>query len=418
MEPIRMRRITQVFEDQRVENIPETIARELQSIQFDDRVKPGMEIGITVGSRGIQNIQTIIKAVIDQVKSRGARPFLLTAMGSHGGATAEGQRRVLEKYGFTEASMGVPIKATMDVVELGTLQNGLKVYFDKIAYESDGIIAVNRVKVHTGFKSSIESGLHKILAVGLGNHKGASLVHSLGIKGLKNYMVEFANVILRKAPVLCGIGILENAYDETCRISAAGPKDFKSVDMALLQECKKILPKLPVNDVDILIVEEMGKNISGTGMDTNIVGGIIEYDPGEYTPPNIKRILLLDLTDETNGNALGIGRADLITRKVRDKLDLHATYTNTITATFLERAKIPITMGTEKEAFEVALKTIWNLPDTPPRVMIIRNTLKLDEVYVSEPIWEEIKTRADIRAAGDWEALEFDADGCMMLRIK
>jgi len=412
-----MRRITQVFEDRRVENIPETIARELQSIQVDDRVKPGMEIGITVGSRGIRNIQAIIKAVISEVKSRGAKPFLLTAMGSHGGATAEGQRKVLEKYGFTEASMGVPIKATMDVVELGTLQNGLKVYFDKIACESDGIIAVNRVKVHTGFKSSIESGLHKILAVGLGNHKGASLVHALGVKGLTNYMVEFASVILEKAPVLCGIGILENAYDETCRIAAAGPKDFKSVDMALLQECKKILPKLPVEDVDILIVEEMGKNISGTGMDTNIVGGIIEYDLEEYTPPNIKRILLLDLTDETNGNALGIGRADLITRKVRDKLDLHATYTNTITATFLERAKIPITIDTEKEAFEVALKTIWNLPGTSPRVVIIRNTLKLDEVYVSEPIWEEIKTRAGIRPAGDWEALEFDADGCMTLRI-
>jgi hypothetical protein len=417
MEPIRMRKITQVFEDQKVENIPETIARELQSIQFTDRVRPGMAIGITVGSRGIRNIQTIIKAVIDQVKSRGANPFLLTAMGSHGGATAEGQRKVLEKYGFTEASMGVPIKATMDVVELGTLENGLTVYFDKIAYESDGIIAVNRVKVHTGFKSGIESGLHKILAVGLGNHKGASLVHALGVKGLKNYMVEFANVILEKAPVLCGIGILENAYDETYRITAAGPKDFKSVDMALLQECKEILPKLPVEDVDILIVEEMGKNISGTGMDTNIVGGIIEYDPDEYTPPNIKRILLLDLTDETNGNALGIGRADLITKKVGDKLDLHATYTNTITATFLERAKIPITIDTEKEAFEVALKTIWNLPGTAPRVVIIRNTLKLDEVYVSEPIWEEIKTRSDIRPAGDWEALEFDADGCLTLRI-
>lgn len=417
MEPIKMRKIQQIFDNKKIDDIPAAVKQALQPIAFDTMVKPGMEIGITVGSRGIQNIQSIIRAVIDEVKARGGKPFLLTAMGSHGGATAEGQRKVLEKYGFTEETMGVPIKATMDVVELGTLENGLKVYFDKIAYESDGIIVVNRVKVHTGFKSDIESGLHKILAVGLGNHKGASLVHALGVKGLKDYMVEFAGMILEKAPILCGIGILENAYDETYRLDAAGPKDFKSVDMEMLRTCKEILPKLPVEDVDVLIVEEMGKNISGTGMDTNIVGGILEYDLDEYTPPNIKRIILLDLTDETNGNALGIGRADLITKKVRDKLDLHATYTNTITATFLERAKIPITIDTEKEAFEVALKTIWNLPGTPPRVVIIRNTLKLDEAYVSEPIWEEIKTRSDIKPAGDWVAMAFDADGCLKLKV-
>ncbi len=417
MEPIRMRKIAQVFENHKVDNIPETIAREMGKIDFDHLVTPGMEIGITVGSRGIQNIQTIIRSVIEEVRSRGGKPFILTAMGSHGGATAEGQRKVLEKYGFTQESMGVAIKATMDVVELGTLDKGLKVYFDKIAYESDGIIAVNRVKVHTGFKSTIESGLHKMLAVGLGNHKGASLVHALGVKGLRDYMVEFAGVILEKAPLLCGIGILENAYDETCRITAAAPKDFKTVDMGLLRECKEILPKLPVDNIDVLIVQEMGKNISGTGMDTNIVGGILEYDPAEYTPPNIKRILLLDLTDETNGNALGIGRADLITKKVRDKLDLHATYTNTITATFLERAKIPMTLDTEKAAFDVALKTIWNLPGTSPRVVLIRNTLKLDEAYVSEPIWEEIKTRSDIRPLGDWEPIEFDDEGSLTLGI-
>ncbi|MBW1961454.1 MAG: DUF2088 domain-containing protein [Deltaproteobacteria bacterium] len=417
MQPIQMRRINQVFEDKKIEDIPGTIVSELQSINFDSMVKPGMQIGITVGSRGIRNIQTIIRTIIEEVKKRGAKPFIITAMGSHGGATAEGQRKVLEKYGFTEASMGVPIKATMDVVELGTLDNGLTVYFDKIAYESDGIIAVNRVKVHTGFKSNIESGLHKILAVGLGNHKGASLVHALGVKGLKDYMVEFADVILNKAPILCGIGILENAYDETYRIVAAAPDDFKKVDTELLRECKAILPHLPVRHIDILIVQEMGKNISGTGMDTNIVGGILEYDPEEYTPPQIKRIIVLDLTDETAGNALGIGRADLITRRVYDRLDLNATYTNTITATFLERAKIPIVMDTEKEAFEVALKTIWNLPGTTPRVMIIKNTLRLDELYVSEPIWEEIDDRPNVKATGDWIPLTFDSNEQLQLKL-
>ena len=417
MEPIRMRRIKQVFEDQKIENIPAVISGELRRIGIDEKIKPGMQIGITVGSRGIRNLQTIIKTVIHEVRKRGGDPFIVTAMGSHGGATAEGQRKVLEKYGFTEETMGVPIKATMDVVELGTLENGLKVYFDRIANEADGIIAVNRVKVHTGFKSTIESGLYKMLAVGLGNHQGATLVHALGVKGLKDYMVEFADIILEKAPIMCGIGILENAYDETYRISAAVPQDFKKVDMALLKECKEIFPKLPVLDVDILVVQEMGKNISGTGMDTNIVGGILSYDPGEYTPPNIKRIIVLDLTDETNGNALGIGMADLITKRVYDKLDLKDTYTNTITATFLERAKIPIFADTEQQALDIALNTIWNLPGTAPRVMLIRNTLKLDELYVSEPIWEDIRDRSDIMPAGEWESMAFDNNGRLTLKI-
>ena len=417
MEPIRMRKIRQIFEDKKIENIPEVIARELKRIGMDEKIKPGMKIGITVGSRGIRNLNTIIQSVIQEVEQRGGVPFILTSMGSHGGATAEGQIKVLEKFGITEEGMGVPVKAGMDVVELGTLDNGLKVYFDKIAFESDGIIAVNRIKVHTAFKARIESGLHKILSVGLGNHKGASLVHSLGVMGLKDYMVEFAAVILQKAPILCGIGILENAYDETCRIMGAAPEDFDKVDSELLGECKKILPKLPVRDMDILIVQEMGKNISGTGMDTNIVGGVIGYDPDEYTPPNIKRIILLDLTPETGGNALGVGSADLITKKVHDKIDLKSTYTNTATATFLERAKIPMVMDTEKDALDLAVKTIWNLPGTIPRIVIIRNTLKLDELYVSEPVWEDIRDRIDIEATGDWETIGFNDSGELTLAV-
>ena len=417
MKPIRMKRVQQIFKDKKIENIPEVISQELMRIGIDEKVKPGMNIGITVGSRGIQNLQTIVQAVIHKVKQKGGIPYILTSMGSHGGATAEGQIKVLEKYGITEKSMGVPIKATMDVVELGTLDNGLKVYFDRFAFESDGIIAVNRIKVHTAFKARIESGLHKMLSVGLGNHKGASLVHSLGVKGLKDYMVELASVILQKTPILCGIGILENAYDETYRIMGAAPEEFDKVDSELLRECKKILPKLPVQEMDILIVQEMGKNISGTGMDTNIVGGIIDYDPNEYTPPNIKRIVLHDLTPETGGNALGVGSADLITKKVYDKIDLKSTYTNTATATFLERAKIPMIMDTEKDAFDLSVKTIWNLPDTIPRILIIRNTLKLDELYVSEPVWEDIKDRTDIQAIGDWEPMVFDDSGELTIAV-
>lgn len=417
MEEIRMRRIMQIFEQKKIENIPQEISTQLEEIRLSERIKPGMQIGITIGSRGIKNIPLIIKCVIEEVKKRRGVPFILTAMGSHGGATAEGQRKVLENYGVTEKTMGVPIKSSMDVVELGRLKNGLPVYFDKVAFESEGIVVVNRIKVHTAFKSAIESGLCKMLAVGLGNHEGASLVHHLGVKGLRDYMVDFAKVILEKAPVLCGLGILENAYDDTYRLTAAVSEDFERVDMELLKECKRIMPALPVSDIDILIVEQIGKNISGTGMDTNIVGGIREYREGEYDPPKIKKIIVLDLTKETEGNALGIGLADLITRKLHNRIDFGATYENTITTTFLERAKIPIVCKTEEEAFQIALKTIWNLPGTEPRMMIIRNTLKLDELYVSENIWEEISNRSDMRPCGDWEKLRFDHQGDLMLRV-
>ena len=417
MEQIMMRRIIQIFEKNRLDNIPEEISEQFEKIRLSERIKPGMQIGITVGSRGIANIPLIIKCMIEEVKKRGGIPFILVAMGSHGGATAEGQKKILENYGMTEKTMGVPIKSSMDVVELGRLKNGLPVYFDKVAFEADGIIVVNRIKPHTAFKSLIESGLCKMLSVGLGNHEGASLVHYLGVKGLRDHMIDFARVILEKVPVLCGLGILENAYDDTYRLTAAVPEDFERVDTELLKECKRIMPALPVSDIDILIVEEIGKNISGTGMDTNIVGGIKEYREGEYDPPKIKKIIVLDLTKEADGNALGFGVADLATRKLYEKIDFVATYENTITTTFLERAKIPIVCKTEEEAFQIAMKTIWNLPGTKPRIMIIRHTLKLDEVYVSENIWEDISHRSNIKPSGDWEELHFDQNGNLMLRV-
>lgn len=417
MEAIKMRRIRQVFEKKRIGSIPEKISQEFERINLSQKIRPGMQIGVTVGSRGINNIQLIIKSIVEEVKKRKGVPFILPAMGSHGGATAQGQNKVLANYGITEESMGVPIKSSMDVVELGCLENGLPVYFDRFAFEADGIIVVNRVKVHTAFKSSIESGLHKMVSVGLGNHQGATLVHQLGVKGLKDYMVEFAKVILQKAPIICGLGVLENAYDEICALTACMPGDFQKVDKELLKECKRMLPVLPVSELDIFIVKEMGKNISGTGMDTNVVGGIKGYTDGEYIPPEIKRIIVLDLTKETQGNALGIGLADLTTRKVYEKINLNATYSNTITTTFLDRAKIPIVCNTEEEAFNTAMRTIWNLPDANPRIIVIQNTLKLDQLYVSESIWEEIRSRKNIKALGDWERLSFDSHGNLLLEF-
>jgi len=415
IEEIKMYRILQTFDKNKLKNIPEMIAQEFQSIHLDQQIKPGMKIGITVGSRGIDNLQLIIKTVIEEVKKRKGRPFILPAMGSHGNASIEGQKQVLKSYGITEESMGVPIQATMDVVELGRLKNGLPVYFDKYAFQADGIIVVNRVKVHTVFKAKIESGLHKMLAVGLGNHQGATSMHCLGPKYIPDNVVNAAKIILKKVPILCGLGILENAYDEVKKIVAVLPGDFMKVEQELLKECKDIALTLPVKDIDVLIVEEMGKDISGAGLDTNVVGGVKAYVKGDYDPPKIDKMVVLDLTKPSHGNAIGISIADIITKRLYDKIDFDATYKNVITCGYLDRAKIPVVLKTDKEAIEVALKTIFKLPGTEPRVILIRSTLKLDEMFVSENIWEKIKN--NISTIGNWEKLAFNDIGKLTLRV-
>ena len=417
MEKIILRRISQVFENKKINNVSEKIIQELGRIKFNEKIKPGMQIAITVGSRGIDSLELIIKTVIQEVKKYGASPFIIAAMGSHGGATVEGQLKILKSYGITEEKMGAPVQASDEVIKLGKLKNGLPVFFNKIAYSADGIIAVNRIKVHTAFKSDIESGLCKMLAVGLGGHKGASLVHSLGVKGLSSYMVEFAEVILQKAPILCGIGILENGYDKTYKLKAVDSYDFKKLDKTLLMECKKVLPRLPVLDIDLLVVKEIGKNISGTGMDTNIVGGITEFSQNNFSPPKIKGIVLLDLTPESHGNAHGVGLATAITKKLYDKIDFQTTYTNSITSGFLNKSRIPMVFSTEKEAFNTCLGVLGNLPTLKPRIIIIKNTLKLDEMYVSESVWEEIKGRNNISSLDSWEELKFKGKGNFNLKI-
>ena len=414
---INMFHIEQIFDKNRLDNIPKVITREFKRIDLIQRIKPGMQIGITVGSRGIKNITLIIKSIIQEVKQRGGIPFILPAMGSHGNANTEGQKKILESYGITEESTGVPIKATMEVVKLAILKNGLPVYFNKYAFQADGVIVVNRVKVHTVFKAKIESGLHKMLAVGLGNHKGASFVHSLGPENISRYVEEFGQLILKKAPILCGVGILENAYDETKKIVAASPEDFLKVDQELLKECKDIMPTLPIKDIDVLIVQEMGKDISGAGIDTNIVGGVKAYVKGEYNPPKINKMVILDLTTPSHGNAIGMSIADIVTKRLYDKIDFEATYKNVITCGYLDRAKTPVVLKTDKEAIEVALNTIFKLPRTEPRVIFMRNTLTVNNLLVSKSIYDEIKERKDIIIKEFGKKLTFDSEGNLTTKI-
>ena len=417
IEEIKMYRILQTFNKSKINNIPEIISKEFKKINLSQKIKPGMKIGITVGSRGINNLLLIIKTIIHEVRKRKGVPFILPAMGSHGDANIEGQRKILASYGITEESTGASIKATLEVVELAKLKNGLPVYFDKYAFQTDGIIVVNRIKVHTVYKAEIESGLCKMLSVGLGNHKGATVVHSLGPKGISDNVIKFSQIILKKAPILCGVGIVENAYDDTAKIRAALPEDFYKVDKELLKKCKANSPSLPASNIDILILEEMGKNISGAGMDTNITGGVKAYKEGEYNPPQIKKIVVLDLISESHGNALGVGIADIITKKLYKKIDFEVTYKNVITCGYLDRAKIPIIADTDEEAINIALKSTYNLPGTKPTIIFIRNTLKLYEMLVSEAIWEKIKNQKDISTISKRNKLTFDNIGNLTLRI-
>ena len=418
IEDIKVRKIKQNFNRMKIEDLFEHIHQSFKKSDLKNRIKPGDKIGITVGSRGITNIKLIVKNIISELKNINASPFILPAMGSHGGANSEGQKEVLASYGITEREMGVPIMASMDVIQIGKVENKIPIYFSKIAMESDGIIALNRVKMHTDFKSNlIESGMSKILAIGLGKAKGASSIHSLGVYGLKNVIPQAAELIIKKAPIIQGIGILENSYDQTMKISFVPPEDIIKVDSELLKKSKEVMPTLPIENLDIVITQEMGKNISGTGFDTNVIGRLYINGEKESMKPMIKRLIVFDLTEESHGNALGIGLADITTRKLVDKINYKDMYANTITSTFLNRAKIPIIADTEKEAIEIALKTCWELEQNNLKLLIMKNTLELEYLYVSKAAWDEIKDDKNIDACGDWEKLAFAENGKMRISL-
>lgn len=405
-------KIRQKFNTDKIENIKEEILRQFAEIRVQHIVKPGMRIAVTAGSRGIANIQIILKTVCEYLKSLGAYPFIVPSMGSHGGATAEGQVKVLEKLGITEESIGVPILSCMDVVELGETSKGVKVFMDKIAYNSDGIVVVNRVKPHTDFSGEIESGLLKMLVVGLGKDKGCSAMHA---GGLAETIPEAAKVVLKKAPILFGLAILENSKDETYKLKAILPMDFEREEKLLLKEAKSLVPRLPVDELDILIVEKMGKNYSGTGMDTKVIGRIRVFGEKEPESPRINKIVVLDLDERSYGNALGVGLADIITRRLYEKIDFNVTYANTIPTTYLDRGKIPIVISDDREAILTALKTIGNVPLEEVKLAIIKNTLHLDELYLTKPAFNAIRDKSAVEILEEDIELTFDEENCLKL---
>ncbi|TDT61905.1 lactate racemase domain-containing protein [Fonticella tunisiensis] len=385
----RIYRIKQRFNTLKIHDIEREILEQLNLININSRIKLGMKIAVTAGSRGISNIASIIKTVCNVLKNYGAEPFIVPAMGSHGGATAEGQKNVLKKLGITEETMDVPIVSSMDVVEIGRTPNDIPVYMDKNAYNADGIVVINRVKPHTDFSGEIESGLMKMIAVGLGKAKGAVTMHS---NGISKAILEAARVALEKAPIMFGLAILENSCDDTYMLKAVLPEAFEKEEKNLLKESKTIVPKIPADYLDALIVYEMGKMFSGTGMDTKVIGRMKIFGEMEPETPKINKIAVLNLSDSSYGNALGVGLADITTRKLVDKINYDITYANTIPTTYLERAKIPVISKDDRSAIELALKTIGNVKPEEAKLAIVKNTLSLEELYVSESLLKDINS--------------------------
>ncbi len=407
----KMVRIEQRFDDTciPVETIPALIRNELASSGIDGRIRPGMRIALTAGSRGISHIALILKAAAEYIRSKGAVPFIVPAMGSHGGATAEGQKRVIEAFGITEDAMGCEILSSMETVLLGPAENGKPVYCDRYAYESDGILVIGRVKAHTAFRGPYESGLCKMMCIGLGKQKGAGVLHADGFGQMNVEVPMFARVFLEKAPILGGLALLENAYDETREIVALDRDEIMEKEPELLLRAKSYLPRILFDPLDVLIVDEMGKNISGDGMDPNITGRFpTEFATGGVTA---QRVAVLDLTEETHGNAAGMGLADVTCRRLYDKIDFEQTYPNSITNTITEVAKIPMVLYNDRQAIQMALKSCNFIDRANPRVVRIVNTMKLRNIWISEALLPEAQNKPDVTVLGGPEPFPFDENG-------
>jgi len=408
----KMYRLQQNIDAPKVKNIENTLVAELDSLNLRSRIKPGMRIAITAGSRGIANIARIMKYLVQSIKEHSADPFLIPAMGSHGGGTAEGQREMLKSLKITEESVGAPILSSMEVVEIGKSSFGFPVLVDKYAAEADGIIVVNRIKPHTEFEGPIESGLFKMMAIGMGKHAGCKEVHKQTVNyGYREVIPEIGSIILKKMPVLFGIGIVENIYDETAYIRAILPVDFLAEEKRLLALAKRLMARLPFEKMDVLIVDEMGKNVSGTGMDTNVIGRIMFIGEREPETPKITRIAVLDLTEETHGNAIGIGLADFTTKKLLNKINYEATAINAIAANTPEKGRIPIALPTDKDAVETAINTIGAVDPESVRLVHIKNTLEMGKLDISEAFWKEAKERKDLMLVKELGPLSFDQAG-------
>jgi hypothetical protein len=409
----RIFRVRQTFERTRVADVTTEVQRELTRLSLGERLQPGQTVAITAGSRGIANIPVILKAAVDFFKGLGAQPFIVAAMGSHGGGTSEGQRRILTDFGVTEEFCGCPVRCNMETVILDRTPEGIPVHFARDAADAHHVFVVNRIKPHTRLEGEFQSGLMKMMLIGLGKHAGAHLYHrAFADFSFDQIVRSVARRVMDKGRVLGGLGIVENAHDETALLRGALPHDMEKTEKELLALARRWLPRLPFDHADILLVDEIGKEISGCGMDTNVIGRkALVHQAGPDETPKIKRIIVRGLTEQTHGNATGLGYAEFCLTRVATAMDRRATWINVITSGFPAIGMIPPHYDTDRETLAAALGTIGLVEPAQAKLLWIHNTLDVAEVECSEAYLEAARQRSDLEVLGERRPLPFDAPG-------
>jgi hypothetical protein len=408
-----MMRIRQTFDDTALNDIPEEITRQLANLKLESSVKKGQTVAVACSSRGLANYGIIVKTVVSFLKQLKLDPFLIPAMGSHGAATAAGQKRVLEHLGIDEGDVAAPIRSSLEIAQIGETEDGIPVYLDKLASKADHIVLINRIKKHTEFEHEFESGLLKMMAIGLGKQEGAATYHEAMLThGYPAVILAVARKVMQHANLLFGVGTVENGYGQTARIGVGLKDNIEEMEKELFSSAKAYAPSLPFDEADIILIDEMGKEISGTGFDTKVVGRIgLPLVTSEPERPKIKRIVVSDLTEGSQGNAVGVGIADIITQRLLDKIDMDALNMNTITGVCPEMGKIPLTVKNDYEAIEIAIKCVGLITRERLKIMRIKNTSLLSEVEISEAYEDEISKRDDLEVVSPKREMEFDAAG-------
>jgi hypothetical protein len=408
----KMVRIRQQFERPRIDDVPRAVRAALERLSLERTIRPGQSVALTAGSRGIANIPVVLRSVATFLKDLGARPFLVPTMGSHGGGVAEGQRKVLESYGITEALVGAPIRASMEVVPLGSTAEGFPVVLDRYASEADHIGVVARIKPHTGYHGPIESGLLKMIMIGLGKHAGALAYHRILLEYPFDQVVRsVSRTVCARAHLAFGLGLVENAFEETAHIEAVLPNDFEPREEQMLLRAKQWMARLPYRQADLLVVDEIGKDISGSGMDTNIVGRkrAFRTAPPPEDQPSMRHIFVRGLSERTHGNAAGIGNADFTTTRLIRAMNYRATVINCLTAGYPEGANLPVHFESDREVMEAALAIIGTRQAQDARILRVRNTLHLEELEISEPCLGEPSKATTFTEVGSAKELGFDS---------
>ena len=402
-------KVSQTFDNTKLDDVEGDLNQKLIDKNIKDKIKQGMKIAITGGSRGISSYKELMKTIVSFVKKCGATPFIVPSMGSHGGGTSEGQENMLKKLGITKESVGCEIISSMDVVEVGRTSKDLPVYIDKNAANADGIILLNRVKLHTSFRGKYESGLIKMMAIGLAKRKGADMTHFLRYENMAENLVEVGKIALNNLNIICGVASIENGYNEVADLFVLHKDEILQEEPKILEKSKRLMPRIYLDDMDVLIVNEIGKNISGTGVDTNIVGRF--HTNAASGGPNTVKLGFLDISEKSGGNGNGMGLADFVSKKFFRKIDFESTYINAITSTEPNSVKLPLVLDNDKYVFQGCVKLcgVKNIQDI--KLVIINNTKELDEIYMSKSAFENTVDKSKVKKESELFDIPFDDEG-------